>query len=40
MNTLNGQKRDDERVSNMFQIALKILGGLIILTIGIGMMFP
>lgn len=40
MTTLKAQKRDDERVSNMFQIAIKILGGLIIITIGIGMMFP
>ncbi|MGA1195180.1 MAG: hypothetical protein ACO36I_01635 [Candidatus Latescibacterota bacterium] len=40
MVTLKAQQRDADRVGQMFQIALKILGGLVILTIGIGMMFP
>jgi len=40
MITLKAEQRDADRVGLMFQIALKILGGLVILTIGIGMMFP
>jgi hypothetical protein len=40
MVTLKAQQRDADRVGHMFEIALKILGGLVILTIGIGMMFP
>ncbi|MFT5370402.1 MAG: hypothetical protein ACI8V2_005384 [Candidatus Latescibacterota bacterium] len=40
MITLNAQQRDDDRVDHMFQIAIKILGGLIVITIAMGMIFP
>lgn len=40
MVSLTAQKRDADRVEHMFQIALKILGGLVVLTLGIGIMFP
>jgi hypothetical protein len=40
MVNLEAERRDTERVSQMFQIALKILGVLVIITIGIGMVFP
>lgn len=40
MTTLKAQQRDTERVGQMFEIALKILGGLVIATIALGMMFP
>lgn len=40
MTTLKAQQRDTERVGHMFDIALKILGGLVIATIALGMMFP
>ena len=40
MTQLKAHQREAERVENMFQIALKILGGLVVITLGIGMMFP
>lgn len=40
MITLKAQQRDDVRVNHMFQIALKILGGLVIITLAIGVIFP